>query len=411
MIAKEKVTKARTGLLLDSPFFGSLALRLKLVENTEQRIYTDGTVLSYDPSMIDVFTLPQVKGVLAHEVMHLAMSHHTRGKRFKHGTWNKAGDYAINGILIENRFELPEGVLHDSSFTGKAAEEIYNTLYARKPEESPNGEGKGNEGSQPDPNQGNGQQADQNGHGTQQNKSGQSNGQGEDDSPKWGQVEQSKDPAAQEQEWKIAVQQAAQAQKSRGEIPAGLKRMIQDILDPVIDWTTLLKDFLDRTARNDYNWSRPNPRYMQSGFILPSLISDELPEMIFSVDTSGSIDEADLAQIEPELQAVIDLYKTSIKVLYCDSELYTDNIQTFETGDSIKIEPIGGGGTDFRPVFKHIEESGESPTCLIYLTDMDGYYPDHEPDFPVLWINTGRDEYYQKLSAPFGETILMHPRG
>ena len=41
MRTDEKMRKARAGLLLDNPFFGSLALRLKLVENTEKRIYTD----------------------------------------------------------------------------------------------------------------------------------------------------------------------------------------------------------------------------------------------------------------------------------------------------------------------------------------------------------------------------------
>ncbi len=394
MNAREKITKARTGLLLDSPFFGSLALRLKLTENTEQRIYTDGSVLSYDPEMINEYTLNQVKGVLAHEVMHLAMAHHTRGKSFEWSTWNQAGDYAINGILKENRFELPEGILYDPAYKSESAESIYNKLYAKKQDSQDQ--------------DGNEQGKNGNGNGTpsQGNGNGQEQGNKESDPPKWGQMEQAKDPDKQEQEWKIAVQQAAQAQKSRGDIPGALQRIINEILNPVIDWRVLLKDFLDRTAKNDYNWSKPNTRYMQSGFILPSLISDELPELIVAIDTSGSITEAELSQVEPELQSIIDTYKTSIKVLYCDYHLYENNIQTFETGDTVKLEPIGRGGTSFIPVFEYIGKH-ESPTCLIYLTDMKGRFPDQEPEYPVLWIDSNK---YSNNEPPFGEHIKMVQR-
>ena len=75
----EKISKARTQLVLDHPFFGSLALRLKLVEDqTFATAYTDGKVMGYNPAFIDTLSLAETKWLIAHEVMHLACMHHVR---------------------------------------------------------------------------------------------------------------------------------------------------------------------------------------------------------------------------------------------------------------------------------------------------------------------------------------------
>ena len=75
----KKLTRARTQLILDQPFFGSLALRLRLVEDpTVDTAYTDGVVLGYNWGFITRLSLEETKWVVAHEVMHLACMHHTR---------------------------------------------------------------------------------------------------------------------------------------------------------------------------------------------------------------------------------------------------------------------------------------------------------------------------------------------
>ena len=67
----------------------------------------------------------------------------------------------------------------------------------------------------------------------------------------------------------------------------------------------------------------------------------------------------------------------------------------------LRLEARGGGGTDFRPVFAALEEQGEAPAALVYLTDLCGPFPEVEPDFPVLWVSTSDRE------APFGETVKL----
>ena len=41
------------------------------------------------------------------------------------------------------------------------------------------------------------------------------------------------------------------------------------------------------------------------------------------------------------------------------------------------------------------------PACLVYLTDLQGTFPDKPPDYPVLWVTTTDQE------APWGETVRL----
>jgi|ERR1700694_4557922 len=77
------------------------------------------------------------------------------------------------------------------------------------------------------------------------------------------------------------------------------------------------------------------------------------------------------------------------------------SVQEFGPSDPITLEPKGGGGTDFRPVFDWVEANDIRPACLIYLTDLCcSSYP-ALPDYPVLWVTDSR------RAAPFGETLQI----
>jgi len=71
--AAERIRKARTALLLDHPFFGSLLFRLKGEEcRSIPTMATNGVVLRYNPVFVDTLNAATLAGVLAHEVMHPA---------------------------------------------------------------------------------------------------------------------------------------------------------------------------------------------------------------------------------------------------------------------------------------------------------------------------------------------------
>jgi predicted metal-dependent peptidase len=370
MNAKDKLVKARTQLVLDQPFFGSLALRLVLVEDDQAATaYTNGVVLGYNRAFIKGLSLEETKWLVAHEVMHLGCLHHTRREDREPSRWNVAADHAINGLLSEAGFKTPAGCLIDLRYDGKSAEAIYATL--------------------PDP----GQDKEQPGSGAHSNRPGEVR-----DAP--GGASDQKQAEAQ---WRVNVAQAAQQGRSMGNLPAGLAQLIEEILHPKVDWAVLLRHFVEQSARNDYCWLPPSRRYLSQGIYLPSLHSKELDRIVIAVDTSGSIDTVALAQFAAEVSAVLEQYDTLIDVVYCDTQ-----IQGHEQIDRqdlpLKLKPVGGGGTDFRPVFRWVEQQGVGPCCLVYLTDLEcKRFADHAPDYPVLWVQTGE----QARSVPFGEIVKM----
>jgi hypothetical protein len=128
---RQRLSAARAALVLDHPFFGALALRMALEEETKGRtrtMATDGRSIFYDKAFVKGCSDPELIGLLAHEVMHPAMQHHTRRGDRDPSLWNDAADYAINPILTESGFTLPGHVLNDPQYRGMTAEQIYDAL-------------------------------------------------------------------------------------------------------------------------------------------------------------------------------------------------------------------------------------------------------------------------------------------
>lgn len=395
MNAMEKIIKARAGLVLDEPFFASLALRLSLKEDaTCETLWTDGRTIGFNPAFVDELPLDQVKGALCHEVMHLACTHHTRRGERDHRKWNMAGDYAINQILADSKIALPDGALINQAFAGMSADQIYTML----PDEQPGG-GQGGQGGgqgQPDPN----------GQGSQPPQDPGGCGEVRDMTGPDGKPATAAEIAQENQNWKVAAAQAMTQAKAIGDVPAGLARLVGELLSPKVDWKEVLRRFVDQAAKNDYTWTRPNRRYLNAGLYLPALYSETLPQIVIAVDTSGSIDDEQINQFAAEMTAILRDHKTTCNVLYCDTEVA--GVETFASDDlPLKLHPQGGGGTDFRPPFAWVEKYGITPACLIYLTDMCCDRFPEQPDYPVLWAKTEESSWADR--APFGEEVLLNP--
>ena len=388
-----KLQKARAGLVFDNPFFGSLALRLKLKEDpTCETGWTDGVTLGYNPEWIDGLTLDQTKGFQAHEVMHNALLHHTREGSRNHEKWNKAADYAINPILLDAGFQLPKGHLFNPQYKGIDAEAIYAMI-----PDSPGGGGSGGRGGLRGPGSGDGKGkgSDPGGCGEVRKAPGKDGGK---PTPA--------DIAQQEQEQKIATAQAAQVAKKAGKLPGGLERWVDEILNPKLDWREILRRFVDQAAKNDYSWMPPNRRYVHMGLYLPSLKSNELGKILVAVDTSGSISQDNLKEFASELSGIIEEFDdVEATVIYCDTRVA--GVETFKKEDlPIVLHAAGGGGTDFRPPFEYAEENGIDPKCMIYLTDLEcSRYPD-EPHYPTLWVYDGGGD--PSRTPPFGEVLSLN---
>jgi predicted metal-dependent peptidase len=203
-------------------------------------------------------------------------------------------------------------------------------------------------------------------------------------------------------DWEVAVAQAQQVARQRGELPAGLARLVEEVLQPKVDWRQMLREFLSSHARNDYSWSPPNRRLLHQGLYLPGLRSEELGEVVLAVDTSGSIGPGELARFAAEVQAILEIFDCSLTVLYHDAEV--QKTQCWRSGDGpIHLEPAGGGGTSHVCVFDWIEREGVQATAVVCLTDLYTEFPLYVPNVPVLWAVVGDNV----TAPPFGLRIAL----
>jgi predicted metal-dependent peptidase len=423
LVIERKLTRARTQLLLNQPFFGTLCLRLKLVSGVLPTMATDGRRIIYDAGFVDELKSAELEAVLAHEVMHCALGHHCRRGERDPALWNQAADLAINPILVSNGFTLPAGALLDPAFDNLSAEEIYARLLQRSKDESStppeptpqppktgSGAGQGTQG-QPAPESG--PNAEPNAQPTPAPMQSASGSDADNQLPRpgafgevWDATDEQGNPASQaensreQHEWNIAADQALRSAKSCGREPANLARPLNESKQSKQDWRALLRDFVAATAPSDYRWTPPNRRYVASGLYLPSVERNGLGTIVVAVDTSGSIGEEELKQFAGEITAISDEARPeAIHVVYCDAAVQSS--QEFGPSEPIRLEPKGGGGTDFRPVFEWVEENQISPVCLIYLTDLCCHSYPQIPEYPVLWLTDSR------RTAPFGETVRI----
>ena len=335
MDLEKKLTKARIALITRNPFFGALALRLKYeLDESIETAASNGTSLRFNPTFVQQIAESHLEGVMAHLVLHLALLHHTRRGIRDVKKWNLACDYAIRKIIAQAGlvvpFELPPNPDFDLAVTGKSAEAIYSMLESEEEDNSSEGE----------PTQGNGDI---------------------EDSP-------SKNESAKKQEeneWKTAVAEAANAAKQTGKLPGILESTLGEMAAPVLPWKDLLLRFMTEQTNDEFTWNRGDRRFIAEDLYLPSRRNTDTGDIVIVIDTSGSLSQNELTKFGSEVQSIIDEVRPQKTVIiYCDSKI--QHIDEYEFEEDIKLTIYGGGGTDFRPPFKHLEKIELAPKCLVY---------------------------------------------
>jgi predicted metal-dependent peptidase len=390
-----RIQKARTALLLDHPFFGTLLFRLGArARSSIATMATDGVLLYFNPEFVETLSSAELIGTLAHEVMHPALQHHTRRGGRNPKRWNMACDYAINPMLLDAGLTLPKGVLYDARFRGMSAEEIYNRLETEEEQSSQDRSDAGSQGGNAE--------------------SGEDPALGSDDTstpqvPETaggiGQIldaatddEGSSPVEEQARGWQMAVQQAENVARLAGKMPAGAARSLEASKAANVDWRELLRRAWSETIPADYSWTRPNRRHIWNGLYLPGVTSEGVGEVAIAVDCSGSIHARQLGLFEAEVRSILAGQQPRlVHVLYFDAEVHRH--ETYRAGQPIHLTPVGGGGTDFRPCFRWLEEKGIYPQTMVFLTDLWGTFPEDAPRYPVIWASTGT------RPVPFGQVI------
>lgn len=367
--AYKRVEKARTQLSITSPFFGTLALHLQMVEtDTVDTMAVDGVNLFFNPKFVTSISEVELLGVNVHEVLHCAYNHMTRRGAREPERWNFACDFVVNSEVLKSGFALPPERLFDPKYDGMSAEEVYERLPP-----TPLGSG------------------------------GWCIGEVLDAAPPHDKTAN----AAMAEHWEANVKMAVGTAKAAGQLPAGHERLADHLKKPKVNWRDLTREFIDGSMSRDFSWLRPNRRHVHSGLYLPGYIPDAMNHLICCLDNSGSISESLIAAMLGETaQCLDDGLADKLTVIYADAAV--QHVDEFYPGDVVKPKPVpGGGGTSFNDTFKWINQNAPDVSCIIYLTDMDTCGWGEDPGCPVLWGAYVPSHRLGLYKPPFGTSIAI----
>ena len=397
---EDRLIKARIEMLMSAPFFGNLATRLKLKDATAwcPTLATDGKYFYYNRHFVAAMSDGECVFGMGHEILHCVYDHFDVARRGDRDPrlWNIANDYVINADLIDanigEQIKLVD-ICFDWKYRGQVSEEIYDDLFKQAEEE----------GRVIDVNpldihldraEGDDEGAGQSSNGNDEGKEGPAKYTAEE-------KENIK------QEFQNAVMQSAKA-AGAGNLPGGVKRMLDKLLNPTLDWRELLAMQIQSTIRSDYTYQTPSRKGQDSGFYLPGMDRETTIDIVAALDMSGSIMDEMAMDFLSEFKGIMDQYTDfNIHLVCFDTEIHNPQVFTQNNMEEfMDYELGGGGGTDFDCVFNWMKEEGIQPKKLVMFTD--GYPWDSWGDESYcdsLFIVHGGGYGGRSPEAPFGITV------
>ncbi len=462
MVLSDKEVRAYTARLLHArhrvltqyPFYGLLLMHLRFsLDESCETAYTDGERIAFSPAFLDALSDSEVDFVLMHEVLHVALAHCARGTALDPTVFNVACDIVVNSnILLASGMHLPAitlaayGEAMHKAPDGReghlyTAEEVYRMLVkdaAKTPSPQGGGDGQGSgtnggsggERGKTSPQRGKGGAAGDAPQRTGKKKTRQGGEGGEMDSPavsaaargrwddhsRWGGSEE--DDGRNAATWRARVANAAAVlsvndpSNTCGSVPLCVERLLKEWHRSRVDWRTALQEFVQEEIA-DWSFSPPDRRFPDSPFFLPDLSGtvDTVKNILFMIDTSGSMSDGMIAAAYAEICAAIDQFGGALAGYLGFFDAVVVPPVPFSAVEDVRaVRPVGGGGTSFRAVFRYVREQlrDEPPSCLIILTD--GYAPfpdaDERGDIPVLWLINN-----EEIDPPFGKVARIDDGG
>jgi len=428
--AMNKIIKARSHLLFDNPFIGSQAIKYGLIPTNKtpngieiKTAAINGKDIFFNPEYVNSLSFNQVKFLLAHETAHCMLKHHVRRSGRDFETWNDAGDYAINDILVsENIGQVIDGCLIDPQYSDIATEDIFRKLYQEKQEQEKNSRPDKNDQSQSSGDNSNNAKNDASqGKDNKENVPSGSNGEAKNQADTANKPKTADNPAGSvidapkeltksevESDIKESIQNALNASKRAGKMP-GQKVLdaISEILAPKANWKQLLQQWIDSTDKTDVSFIRPKDR--GNGYYSPGYYSEGLNQLLIAIDVSGSVLSVpkSIDTFQSEINALKQAHQFDCQVIYFHSTI--ERIENYQRHENITIKIEETGGTCLQSVFDYISDNGlcNQISGLIIFTDLEICdFPKHEPGFKVLFVKYGNNSYCE--CAPIGETITIN---
>lgn len=381
------IVAARVNLLLEKPFFGTLATRLTLVDASAwcKTAATEGRHFYYNREFIKSLTPAQLRFLIGHEVLHVVYDHMGRRGGRDPKIHNMAADYIVNYTLVKEEVgQMPPGGLYDDKYTDEmTSEEVYdllekNSTVIKMPldEHLEPGSGASGDG----------------------DKEVEVRVMGKDGPPQLTE----EDLQNIRNEIRAATIQAAQA-AGADKTPAGVKRLIDAFTTPKMDWRALLDTHIQSALKDDFTFQKINRRSWNAGVFLPGMSNMNTVDICVAIDTSGSMTREMLMEILGEVKGIMETFKDFKLTLWTfDTSVYNVKVFSHDNLDEImEYEPQGGGGTDFEVNWEFMQNEGIEPQRFVMFTDG---YPGGgwgDPDYcDTLFIIHGTTS----IVAPFGLT-------
>ena len=383
----QKLLLSRFRILNRHGFYGLLLMHMRFgLDEACDTAYTDGYRINFSPVFLESLSNDEVDFVLMHEILHVVLKHCFRGRKVDPYLFNIACDIVVNSnILYSKNMNLKYITLEKYGESmhfapnGKegylyTAEEVYNMLIKD----------------------------------SLSKKGGKSvKGDSFDDHSHW---EEADDDFTID-EWEKRVIDAAESSAKRdtsvGNIPLGVQRYISSLKNASIDWRMLLNDFISLEV-GDYSFTPPDRR-IDGPFFMPDFNEmvekeDDPKEILFMIDTSGSVNSNQITQAYSEIKGALEQFTSLTGYLgFFDYVVYEPK-EFSSIEDILEIIPKGGGGTNFFAVFEYVNNLENKPKAIIILTDGYATFPKESVrnGIPVIWVMNN-----DKVTPPWGEVARM----
>ena len=423
----KRLLLSRMRILYNHGFYGLLLMHMIYAVSEEiETACTDGVRITFGIDFLDSLSDSELDFVMMHEILHVVLQHCFRGDVEDPEAYNIAADIVVNSnIMLENGMKASSitlskyGIAMHVAPDGKEGHEYTaEQVYAMLPK---NLNKKGNNKSP----------GSAVGGAKKENKKGNNKSPGSavgrakkdiskeqhqpvrvwDDHSRWGKYEE--DDTLRDV-WVKRFEDAAEAIKirdpsnARGLLPAFAERILKELKKTQTDWRTILNDFIQEEVV-DYSFSPPDRRFDDSPFFLPDFNGKEdmVEDILFMIDTSGSMSDDMIAAAYSEVKGAIDQFNGKLKGWLGFFDAAIIKPQPFSDENEFKIiKPAGGGGTDFQIIFEYVfhHMSDKLPASIIILSDGDAPFPLEKlaGGIPVLWLLNN-----EEVNPPWGKVARI----
>lgn len=419
----KRLLLSRMRILYNHGFYGLLLMHMIYAVSEEiETACTDGVRITFGIDFLDSLSDSELDFVMMHEILHVVLQHCFRGDVEDPEAYNIAADIVVNSnIMLENGMKASSITLSKYGTSmhvapdGKegheyTAEQVYVMLPKNLNKKGNNkshgsADGRAKKGNNKSP-----------GSAVGRAKKEISKEQHQpvrvwDDHSRWGKYEE--DDTLRDV-WVKWFEDAAEAIKirdpsnARGLLPAFAERILKELKKTQTDWRTILNDFIQEEVV-DYSFAPPDRRFDDSPFFLPDFNGkeDRVEDILFMIDTSGSMSDDMIAAAYSEVKGAIDQFNGKLKGWLGFFDAAIIKPQPFSDENEFKIiKPAGGGGTDFQIIFEYVfhHMSDKLPASIIILSD--GYAPfpleKLAGGIPVLWLLNN-----EEVNPPWGKVARI----